>query len=141
VEGLRFRLAPVKKKPPMKQAGDIAFQSSRRLFFAHNQTLIFGKDLAKQGIRPPLDLDLRFSQARLLEFILVAKQTAKEILEVPGGLEKIPVFDIAGLIEGAKYTSEVLPVMIEDFFGYLISKPGHRLLPRSRFLRKLPQED
>lgn len=117
-------------RTPYEAGRNIVFQSSRRFFFAHNQALIFGKDLAKQGVRPPLDIDLRFAQVRLLEWVLIAKGTAKEVLEVPGGLEKIPGFDISGMIGNAKYSSEVLPVTLEDFFGYVISKTQAPVAPQ-----------
>ena len=117
-------------KTPYESGRNIAFQSSRRLLFAHNQTLIFGKQLAQKGVRPPLDLELRFSQIHSLELIMIAKGTAKEVLEVPGGLAKIPAFDISGIVGDAKYTSEAIPVTLEDFFGYLVSKTRAPVAPQ-----------
>lgn len=119
-----------KGKTPYEAGRNISFQSSRRLFFSHDQALIFGMDMARHGVRPPLDLDIRFVQTRLLEFVIVAKGTAKEVLEVPAGLEKIPAFEIAGLITGGKYTSEVAPVTLEDFFGYLVSRTRAPIAPQ-----------
>jgi spore germination protein KC len=117
-------------RTPYEAGRNIAFQSSRRMFFSHNQALIFGKEAARQGVRPIVDLELRFVQSRLLQFILISKGMAKEVLEVPGGLEKIPAFDITGMIVGSKYTSEAIPVTLGDFFGYLVSKTRAPVAPQ-----------
>jgi spore germination protein KC len=117
-------------RTPFEAGRNIAFQSSRRMFFSHDQALIFGQDAAREGVRPILDHELRFVQIRPLELILIAKGTAKEVLEVPGGLEKIPAFDITGLVAGSKYTSEAIPVTLNDFFQYLVSKTRAPVAPQ-----------
>ena len=117
-------------KTPLEASRNIEFQISRRLFFSHTQAVVCGKDMARQGVRPIFDLGLRHVQFRLLTWVLIAKGTAKEVLEVPGDLEKIPAFHIAGLVTGSKYTSEAIQVTMEDFFGYLISKTRAPVAPQ-----------
>jgi spore germination protein KC len=115
---------------PYEAGRNIAFQSSRRMFFSHNQVMIIGKEAAKRGIRPILDLEFRFYQIHTLTPLLIADTTAREVLEVPGGMEKIPAVEIAGELRGAKYTSEVILVTFQDFFGYLISKTRAPVAPQ-----------
>ncbi len=46
----------------------------RKFYFAHNQVIIFGKDLAKEGVRDSFDFFARSNVPRMTVYIFVAKE-------------------------------------------------------------------
>ena len=97
-------------------------ESSRRLFFPHQEVLIFGKDIAEEGIRPYIDFFTRDPEPRNNIYILVAEGTAGELLNVPAKLEKIPSTKIAQLVRNHNtITSQSGAVTVHDFVVRLLS--------------------
>ncbi len=108
---------------------DYTHESSRKLYSPHNQVIIFGNDLAKNGIRDYLDFFLRDHETRLNVWILVAKDKASDILDVKPKLEKIPAIGLSDLIEDQKATSETVQIRIRDFLERLISDTTASIAP------------
>lgn len=55
---------------------------SRRIFWGHNRVIIFGKELAKEGIRQHTDFFARHPEPRLRSYVFVSKGKAADIFEV-----------------------------------------------------------
>ncbi|MFZ5753253.1 MAG: Ger(x)C family spore germination protein [Bacillota bacterium] len=100
----------------------ITHQSSRKLFFPHNEIVIFSQDVAKEGVQEYLDFLDRDPEPRRLIWILVTKGTASEILETKAELEKVPAISISHLIEARAATSEASAVKMHEFLTRLMSK-------------------
>ena len=98
------------------------FESSRRLYFPHNQILIIGKKAAEEGVGPLLDLFLRDPEPRLSEWIVVAEEKAAEVLQAQAELEKIPGIALSRLLNNYADTSEIGRVDLMEFTTRLLSK-------------------
>jgi len=97
-------------------------QASRKLYWPHNQVIIFGRDLAKKGIQEYLDFFVRDQETRLGVWILVADDKASEILEVRPSLEKTPAISLDHLLEAQVATSQTSAIKLNEFVNRLLSK-------------------
>jgi len=97
-------------------------QSPRKLFFGHNQVIIFDKELAKSGIEQYIDFFLRNPEPRDTTWVLVAEEKASDILEVKTKLEAIPALNLCQLIKARSATSSTTGVDLHEFTERLLSK-------------------
>lgn len=108
---------------------DITSKSSRKLFFPHNQVLIFDKSIAEDGIQKYIDFFTRDPETRVNVLVLISQNKAQEILSANSELEKIPANNIVKLVEGhAAATSQTRTVRLRDLTG-LMSKTTASTLP------------
>lgn len=109
---------------------NLSEKSSRRLFFPHEEVLIFGKSAAEEGVRAHLDFFTRDPEPRNNIYILVSEGTAEEILNVPAKLEKIPSVKIADLaVNHYAITSNTSAVTIHEFTTRLLSSTTAPVAP------------
>ncbi|MED4601033.1 Ger(x)C family spore germination protein [Paenibacillus validus] len=81
----------------------IANKTSRRLYFAHNQVLVIGEDLARKGVTPLFDLIERDPEVRTDFYVLVAKGAkASDLLKIKTPIEKIPGTKMRESVENAE---------------------------------------
>jgi spore germination protein KC len=97
-------------------------ETDRRLYWPHNQVIIIGRDQARQGVRPVLDYFLRNNEPRPTIWILVAEAKAKEVLNTPGVLEKVPAMEISQLVQAQPVSSQNVTITLQDFVSRLLSK-------------------
>lgn len=93
----------------------VTHMQNRRLYFSHNEVLIFSSDLAKLDMAEGLDAFTRDYEARMNIYILISKGKASEILEEDVELEKLPALHISGMMENQKANSETAVVTLRDF--------------------------
>ncbi|KRF44075.1 Ger(x)C family spore germination protein [Paenibacillus sp. Soil787] len=62
----------------------------RRIFFSHSAIIIFGEQMARDGVSPVLDFFIRQREARMRSYILFTKGEAVKILKFIPKLERIP---------------------------------------------------
>jgi spore germination protein KC len=109
---------------------DMTNKSSRKLFFPHNQLLIFSKSIAEEGIQKYIDFFVRDPECRMNVWVLISQGMAMDILDVKSELEKIPANNIAKLIEGqAAATSQTRAVKLKDLVIGLMSKTTASTIP------------
>lgn len=114
----------------IKNTGETVFDTlrgfthkfSQKLYFQHNQVLIFSRDIAQEGLQKYIDFFLRDHETRLTVKVLVAKNKAGEILDVKPQLQKIPAMDITDVLESQAATSQTSQVRLEQFVTRLMSK-------------------
>lgn len=105
-------------------------ESSRKLFVQHNQVLIFGREIAEEGVQKYIDLFVRDHESRLNVSILVAKKgSASEIFDVKSELEKLPTKNIADLLKNQSATSQSSVVNLKQFLTRLMSKTTAPVAP------------
>jgi spore germination protein KC len=74
--------------------------SSKRLYTGHCRIFILSEDIAKEGIKPLLDIVLRDHELRKnIDFVIAKKNTAKEILKQKGIVESLTMYGIADLLD------------------------------------------
>lgn len=101
---------------------DLVLETGRKLFDSHCHVIIIGEDAAKQGIDRFFDFFTRDHEFRRRNWILVAKGTAKEVLEAKLKLEKVPSFGISKLIIAGGVTSKVVAIDLKNFLDMISSK-------------------
>ena len=96
--------------------------SSRKLFFPHNQVIIFGEDLAKKGIKDYLDMLMRDYEFRETNWIVIAKGKAQDMLATKTRINNISAFFIRDLIDEQRFNSYVATINIKDLARKITSK-------------------
>lgn len=67
--------------------GQLLGRLSRRISLSHLQTVVFGEELARQGIGPIIDFFDRSRESRRSVIVLVSRGEAKAVIEAVAGLE------------------------------------------------------
>lgn len=111
-------------------------QSNRKLYFPHNQIIVFGREAAQKGVRPILDFFLRGSEFRHKVLVLVADGKASDVLEAKMGLEKIPAMAIGRLVEAGAANSQASAVTVQEFLTRLMNKSSAPVAPRIEVLKE-----
>ena len=104
-------------------------ESNRKIYLPHSQVLIFGEDIAVEGVQKYMDFFLRDHEPRFRDNVLVAKGKAEEIFEIKSEIEKIPALGISHLVEAQGATSEATAVTLKDFACRLMSKTTTPIAP------------
>ena len=100
---------------------DFTHKVSRKLYIGHNELIVFGEDLAKQGIRDNLDIFIRDHEGRMTVNLFVARGYAKSIFEVTPAIGKITSGEIGQLMDGQRATSESVQLTLADVVADLTS--------------------
>lgn len=74
-------------------------QTNQRIFFGHARLLLFGEELAREGIGKSLDSLRRHPEIRRRQWPIVVKGKAKEAIKSSPKLEQIPMEYILRLLE------------------------------------------
>lgn len=109
---------------------DITNKSSRKLFFPHNQFIIFGRLIAEDGIQKYIDFFERDPETRMNVWVLISQDTALKVLDVKSELEKLPANNISKLIKNeAAATSQTRAVKLRELVVSLMSKTTAPTIP------------
>lgn len=108
---------------------DIRFKSSRELFLHPNQIIVFGKDLACQGLGPVLDMFIRDHESRLEVWAFVADGRAGDILATDTKQEPIPAAAIERMTRDASGISKYFGTKMIELFSRLADKGTSAILP------------
>lgn len=97
----------------------------RKIYLAHVRLILFGEELAKEGIRKPLDFLSRDHEMRADFVIAIAKgQKAEDIIKVLTPMEKVAANKIYNMIETSeKNWAPTKLVLLDELIGALVS-PG-----------------
>ena len=113
----------------MGAIGQLNKKSSRMLFLPHNEVIIIGRSQAQLGVKPYLDFFRRNNETRMDVRILVADETAKDILSLKPEQEKINAAAISRMMENEMHKSKALSVNLLDFTSRLIDKTTSPVAP------------
>mgnify|MGYP005844439129 CR=1 FL=1 len=98
----------------------IAQESSRRLFFAQNRTLIIGERMARTGLMDVLDFLSRSVEIRRhLTMVFVAHGDLATILDVPNPHDATPAIRIDDIVKWRGQSSRFAPVPLSRFLELL----------------------
>ena len=116
--------------------------ASRRLYFGHCKLLIFGEDLARNGIREYLDLPLRNHELRTTMDVIIAKGgSGRDILYTKGITTSIVSYRISDILRGSQ-KSVGCSAMAKDYqvYGGLETK-GYDITIPAFVTHKVDEED
>jgi spore germination protein KC len=116
-------------KSALSAARGITHMQNRKLYFSHNDVLIFSSDLAKLDMAEGLDAFTRDYEARLSVYLLIARGSASEILEEDVDLEKAPALHISGMMENQMFNSETVVMTMRDFVIATLSESTAPVAP------------
>ncbi|RCX20947.1 spore germination protein KC [Anaerobacterium chartisolvens] len=109
---------------------EVTHKTSNRLYIAHTQAIIFGKDISAEGVQQYLDFFMRSHETRPTAMILVSDTTAGEVLDVKPEIEKLPAMNLAKLAKMQEIlTAHAMAVNLQDFTARLISKTTSPIAP------------
>lgn len=96
---------------------NISKQFDRIAFFAHTKVLVVSEEVARQGLQPILDYQMRNNNTRNLVWLIVAKDSpAKEFVRTDYGIESVQATYLEDIIKNKGENSEVSTV---DLLTYL----------------------
>ena len=104
-------------------------KSGARLYMAHNYVVLFGEDMAREGLENYMDFFLRDHELRLDMHLLVARGRASDVLDVNAGFQSIPALHINDLINAQEQLSTGMTVTIFDFMNHLAADRSAPLIP------------
>ena len=93
--------------------------------------MIFGHDVAAEGLQKYIDFFLRAHEMRPTTLILVAEGRASDIMDAKPETERFPAMNITKLVKTYGFTSHLYKVNMKDFATCLMSgtsatfAPGH----------------
>lgn len=99
----------------------ITHKTGNKLFLSHDQVVIFGQDIASEGMQKYFDFFLRENTMRPGTLVLVAEGRASDILDGGSGKEALPAMNAANLVKHYGITSQLYEISLNDFAGRLIS--------------------
>lgn len=102
---------------------------SRRLFLSDNQVIIFGKNIAQEGIKEHLDFLLRFRETRMLVSVFVSEEEASGCLRGKGGYERLPSRKMGELSKVQEKLSQGIHIDLRKFTTRMMSKTTAPIAP------------
>jgi spore germination protein KC len=110
-------------------ARQITHKTGNRLFVSHNQVVIFGHDVAAEGLQKHIDFFLRAHEMRPTTLILVAEGRASDIMDAKPETERFPAMNITKLVKTYGFTSHLYKVNMKDFATCLMSGTSATFAP------------
>ncbi len=100
-----------------------------RMFFNHSDILLFGEDLARRGVDPPLDFFLRSSNVQPNMLLAVVRGQGAQALNTPASEDKLVAPHISRLIQEQGETSEAMEITLLQFTNAMISDTQAPMMP------------
>lgn len=102
----------------------ITTMTSRKLYFSHVRVVLFGEELAKDGIKKPLDFLSRDHEMRADFVMAIAKEMkAEDAIKILTPMEKVAANKIYTSIENSeKNWAPTKLVLLDDLVGALVSQ-------------------
>ncbi len=124
-----YLLVSATSKTMLLALQEFRFKNSRELFLHPNEVIIFGEDLARQGIAPIMDMLMRDHESRLEVWVFVADGTASGILSADTKQEPIPATAIERLMENASGISKFYGTKLIQMISRLADKGTSTIIP------------
>jgi len=116
-------------KSIFEAARQITHKTGNRLFVSHSQAVIFGNEIANEGLQKYIDFFLRSHEMRPTSLVLVAEGRASDILDTKPATEKFPAMSISKLVKSYGFTSHFYKVNMKEFASCMMSPTKAPLAP------------
>ncbi|RQD76839.1 MAG: Ger(x)C family spore germination protein [Candidatus Syntrophonatronum acetioxidans] len=120
---------------------NIANRSPREIFESHIQVMVIGEEMARKGISEVADFMLREREHRLINWVLVTRKEAGEILRAQTELEDSLSEEIMGIMESQLLLSTAPRVNGRNFLIPLSLPGADTLAPLVEIQEKMPTPD
>ncbi len=127
-EGKPFITLSSQGKSFLDAVRNLAKSSPRKLFFSHNKVIVLGKTFAESDISEVMDYVQRDREFRRTNLILMAEQTAKEVLVAKMDIERLPALGLQ-LWLNSKDQTFIYPINLNDFLLNLKNDVGVSYAP------------
>ena len=111
-------------------------ENSRTIYLHHNQMIVFGSELAKEGIKPYLDAFMRNIQTRLEVWVYVAEEDAKSVLSAQPEQDKISAMALTRMTLNETNISELLGVNLLSLTSRLADKTTDPVIPTVKVIEE-----
>lgn len=101
---------------------NFAMDSPRRYFFSHNNVVVIGENMARDGVLQVMEFLDREAQMRSTALMFVTPKTAKEIMEARLDIEKLSALGIMEMTHQIGQSSGAEAIQAKDFSSALKSK-------------------
>lgn len=108
---------------------NIDLNSSRKVFIHQNQIVLFGFDLAEQGLRRHIDMFIRNDESRMEVPVAVVDGLASAILSTEIAQDKISGMFLAHVMEGERDISVQYRMRLLDFVSSMIDGTSSPFAP------------
>ena len=108
---------------------EMTHKTGNRLFVSHNHVVIYGYNIAEEGLQEHIDFFLRSHEMRPTAFILIAECDVSAVLDAKPETEELPAMNIAKLLKSHGYTSHFIEVNLKDFISCLMSPTTSPVAP------------
>lgn len=103
-----------------------------KLYIAHTEVILFGRQLAQEGLANDLDYLMREQEVRPNMPVAIADTTALEVLGVPSPVDKLPAENLRILLHQQGLTSQGREVVLLDLVNSLLCETSAQTLPLFR---------
>ncbi|WP_041667350.1 Ger(x)C family spore germination protein [Acetohalobium arabaticum] len=94
----------------------------RQPFYSHSEVVIIGEELARQGIKPYIDLFNRDPELRRRSYIAIARgEEAEKILQSSHGIESLSAIAVKQIINGQSVTETIFASDLREFTISILS--------------------
>lgn len=106
-------------------------ESSRKLYFPHNQMLVIGKEAAVSGVYDFFDFYIRDHETRPTVSVVVIDGKAEDIWNIDTQQDNLPSQTVENLLYAQKSNSQTPIINVQDFIIRLRSKTAAPIAPWS----------
>ncbi|MDD5017853.1 MAG: Ger(x)C family spore germination protein [Eubacteriales bacterium] len=107
-----------------------------KLYIAHNQVFVIGREVAERGIADYLDFFIRAKETRPTTTIVIADTTAAEILDVEAKMNLLPAINVNKLIEAQAENSQSREINVQDYVSTMQSETTSFVAPMIHILQE-----
>ncbi|WP_150275740.1 Ger(x)C family spore germination protein [Paenibacillus tepidiphilus] len=104
--------------------------SSRSAYLGHIRVLVFGEELAREGLGETLDVLKRSRESRMDFYVMVARNTSAEnVLKVLTPLDKIPASKLFNALDKSyRISAKTVAVSLDEFIEDLLAEGNNPVL-------------
>jgi spore germination protein KC len=107
-----------------------------KLYIAHAQVFVFGREMAERGIAPYMDFFVRARETRPTARIVISETTARDLLDIKPTIAVLPTTNIAKLVETQVSNSQSKDTNLLDYINAMQSSTFSMMMPIIRIKEK-----
>lgn len=111
-------------------------KTGRMLYWGHATAMLISEEVAREGVRPVLDLVYRDPEVRMdIDLLISREKTARELLVAEEGLRNIRSYALTETVTASTNTSRIFPTELWHYVSYLGFEGSSPVVPAVQFTR------